>query len=259
MNNIKATQSKQIQDFFIFQRAQLSIALTSFFILLPLIYLNFHRQKADGQKLTELCEAFLGIRIPCSTFYSRIHSTLITWFPASLMVFSNFRLAVTLQNLIEKRKEAFRDSFEKKIEQNAVSILFFNAWDYKVNDKLEAERLQANAHMKVFTQIKEEILKEKIKNQPRSHFTRLYITRAILITINFIFVIACSASIIVVNVQFSHIEKLILKYIELFQLPEFFKQASNTVPTLILTVCSSLINPVSKFITEKEGYDYQHE
>lgn len=112
-----------------------------------------------------MCPAFLVLKLPCILLYSRMHEKIKVLYPLTLLVFILFSLFVSLINWIRVRKRSFRDSFQDTNREYIISSMFFNAANFSINNKFDAQNLQEVSYNMIFTEINELNLLFSIKNR----------------------------------------------------------------------------------------------
>ena len=67
----ESSQNRSIQALFVFMQLQINASLICLLLFIPFTVYHVIEARID---LTEVCDAFLGIKLPCFTLYSRIPS-----------------------------------------------------------------------------------------------------------------------------------------------------------------------------------------
>lgn len=108
-----------------------------------------------------MCKGFLGLQLPCAIFYSRIdvHSGAI--YSLTMIIFAMFRLRTEITNFIFFLSQDFRFNYEGEGNQLKVSQMLFNAWEFKIDNRIDQVSLQGATKLMIFTELAEqEIIKK---------------------------------------------------------------------------------------------------
>lgn len=83
----------------------------------------------------------------------------------------------------------------------SVAPMFFDSWDFTVNNKTESQALRKAIKLEIFTEIKVAEIQERIKKRTVGEWRLLWFRRTVLFFVNTAFVILCCWAIIVSNVN----------------------------------------------------------
>ena len=122
------------------------------------------------------------------------------FYPMIIIMFAIFRLRISLDNLIKFTSENFRNSYEGEGSKHQITQMFFNAWEWKINNHTDASSLRLATRNMINTEMAEQILKKEIANRPKAYWRKLYIRRAALIFVNWLVLLACVAGVVLSNV-----------------------------------------------------------
>ena len=211
----------------------------------------------DPKELITLCPGFFGLPLPCSLMFSRISERMNVFYPIIIVIFAVFRLRISLSNLIKFTSENFRNSYEGEGSKHQITQMFFNAWEWKVDSEKDSSALRMATMNMINTEIAEQDKRKEIALRPPEYWTKLYIKRAVLISINWLVMMACVSGVVLSNVYKNElIEWANIQTAKYPKLPPQVTLLAEAAPTIILSLCNGIINPFSVIITGLEDYDF---
>lgn len=148
-----------------------------------------------------MCPGFSGIPLPCALMYSRIPISMNVLYPLTIAIFTAYRFRQTLINLVFFTSEQYKFSYENESSDFQVSMMLFNAWEFKVDNPIDFKSQRLALHNMIFTEIREQILKSTIKERTRAQWRKLYIKRFFLIGFNVLFLAGCATGIITSSIS----------------------------------------------------------
>jgi len=179
------------------------------------------------------------------------------FYPVIIIFFSVFRLRISIANLIKFTSENFRNSYEGEGSKHQITQMFLNAWEWKIDNKMDNVSLRQATRNMIKTEIAEQLKRKEIASRPPEYWTKLYIRRAGLITINWLVLMACVAGVVLSNIYKTELivnaKKLTDKYPKL---PPQVGLLAEAAPSIVLSICNGIMNPVSVKITDLENWDF---
>ena len=142
MKYISVTQAVEIQGFFRIIRRTFINSLLTMLLFVPMTVRHFTFYFESTKNTETLCFAGLGIKIPCSLFYSRMdESNLKIFYPVSMLIFCLLRFSASVRNLISEIVDLYRSYFMKPSDEFLFSQILLNPWNFNINKEKEAFHL----------------------------------------------------------------------------------------------------------------------
>ena len=107
-------------------------------IFAPFFFYNVIQQAIEEpDSLKTMCPGFSGIPLPCALMYSRIPISMNVLYPLTIAIFTAYRFRQTLINLVFFTSEQYKFSYENESSDFQVSMMLFNAWEFKVDNPID--------------------------------------------------------------------------------------------------------------------------
>lgn len=106
-----------------------------------------------------------------------------------------------MKNYVNADSEMFVGTYDEVGNDYKVAPMFFDSWDFTVDNKTESQALRKAIKIEIFTEIKVAEIQERIKKRTIFEWRLLRLRRAVLFLINASFVALCCYAIVVANVN----------------------------------------------------------
>ena len=132
---------------------------TSIFqILIFVVYcsVNISDQENNSKDIFDplkLCHGFLGIKLPCFSYYSRISPSFQVIFPMTFNIFAMFLLYNSSKTLSKELTKQFKSFHEDNTSSYNLSKIVFNSWNFKVNSRHEMVSLKQLIYNNIQTEL----------------------------------------------------------------------------------------------------------
>ena len=182
-----------IQAAFMFMRNLVSVSITQIILFSPFIIFNSYDQLHDDiLSINKLCKGFLGLNLPCAFYYSRMNKHVAPFYSMTLILFAINRLRFQLNNFITFLSHDFRLNYEGEGNHLKVSQMLFNAWEFRIDNRVDQIALQDSSKLLITTEIYEQKILKIQKERSKREWIKLYVKRFFSITfsVGFIFFLA---------------------------------------------------------------------
>ena len=143
-----------MQSLFEFFHGLFISSLIQLAIFAVYFYADIHLKlvEYDG-KIFDLCPAFLGTKVPCFTLYSRMDPHMKWFFPISFIFFGLAKLAHSLWMLSKQSSLFFNETINIEYSQQQITKMFFNCWDFNINNYSDSRGLRTGTFNMIYTEI----------------------------------------------------------------------------------------------------------
>lgn len=199
---------------------------------------------------TNFSQTCLYSIVPCFLLYNSFTSDEQLAFVITLIVFTGLGIFLTLTQLIANDRLRRVQAYLMQDGSKRFSKALFSTPDWTLTKLGQKTDSKISIPLLLQNMLKEEQVKETIKNRSRAKKLELYISRSILFSLNFCLVVSSWVGIYYVNVyQQSISDYLKTKFSWLTYVAAF-------IPSVCLTLINGLIPLVTNMIIFLERWDY---
>ena len=238
VKEIASKYDKSIEGFFQFYRFVVAFSIIMFGFFLPLLVI--HSILTSRSDLTTIVNY-----LPGYFYYSRFQSSIDYVYAFTYITFGIVGMIIWLVQWTQFTVKQKRASIYIN-EDIFFSKIFFNSWNWNTKNFDEADDTLNLLVNEASTAVYEDLIKQKIKERPRSEKVKLIIRRIILISINILLIIWGIAAIFIVNLLSSSIKNSI----------NTASIISNQIPSLIVSFVNAFVPTMTKKIVVFEKYDF---